>query len=120
MRSRRHLGTVIHWLALGSLVGCAGEPTGFSGTISVRRFFAGVYAVMPVSGAPSTAVVKEGLFAASAVSDPLIVHGVVRDGDYPRAASAPVATVVLESSIITGLPGKIRVQGDAPFTRIVL
>jgi len=120
MRSRWQVRTVVSWVALGSVLGCSGELTGFTGQVSVRRFFAGVYAVMP-AGAPSTALAKDGLLAAAAApGDPVIVNAVVRDGAYPKLSTAPLATVLLESSIITGLPAKLRVQADAPFTRIVL
>jgi len=121
MRSRWQYPTIASWLALGSLLACSGEPTGFTGQISARRFFAAVYAVMPPSGAPAAQRAKEGLLGAAApASDPVIVNGVLQDGAYPKVSAAPAARVVLESSIITGLPAKLRIQGDAPFTRIVL
>lgn len=103
---------------VGSLAACEGEPTGFSDPVSVRRFLASMYAVMPDAGA-ATANKLFGM-PATAQSAPLIVNAVLKSGAVPRATGGPTAVLALESSIITGTPGKIRVAGDAPFTRIAV
>jgi hypothetical protein len=104
---------------------CGGDPTGFSGQVSAKRFFAAVHAVLP--GAPGGAAGlvagtdKRGIaLVASAAAEPTMVSGTLQVGRYPTAAGAPGAAVDLESSIVTGMPAKLRVSGDAPFTRIAL
>ena len=105
-------------LAVGA-AGCEGEPTGFSDPISVRRFFASVYAVIPdAAGAP--AINKLTASSAGAVAAPQVVQAVLRSGEIPRLSNGPTATVLLESSVITGTPGKLRVVGDAPFSRVAI
>ncbi|MFN0179386.1 MAG: YfaP family protein [Gemmatimonadales bacterium] len=102
-----------------AMAGCEGEPTGFSDPVSVRRFFASMYAVMPVAqGGAATS--KLHLSRAAAATAPVIVNAVLRSGVIPRANDGPTGTIVLESSVITGTPGKIRVLGDAPFTRVAV
>src|SRR5688572_2199883 len=121
-RSRWGFREIVTLGLLAALVACGGEPTGFTGQVSVRRFFAGVYAVMPdgATGAIATGVKADLAGAVAAPSSPIIVNAVLRTGEYAKSSTAPAATVVLESSIITGMPAKMRVQGDAPFTRIAL
>jgi hypothetical protein len=106
---------------------CGGDPTGFSGRVSAKRFFAAVYAVLPDEPGGSAPLVA-GLekraggpaLVAAAAADPILVNGVLRSGLYPVAAGAPGAAFDLESSIVTGMPAKLRVAGDGPFTRIAL
>lgn len=124
LTTRRYLGVA----ALAALAAsCEGEPTGFSGRVSVGRFFSSVYVVMPSADAPGSVsvpaapAVKTGGWAADlGAGEPTLVNGVLRPGIYPAAAGGPGATLALESSIVTGMPAKLRVAGDAPFTRVAL
>jgi hypothetical protein len=108
-------------LAVTGLAACEGEPTGFSGQVSVRRFIASVYAVVPGPGGAAQPAAKADVDqAAVAATDPVLVPGTLRGGLYPTAPAGPGATVILESSIVTGMPAKLRVNGDAPFTRVAI
>jgi uncharacterized protein YfaP (DUF2135 family) len=104
---------------IGLLSGCEAEPTGFSGQVSIDRFFSGVYAVMPSANTPPAAA-KGSFQAAVAAVAAVNVEGVLRQGSYPLAANGVGATLELQSSIITGIPAKLRITGDAPFSRIAL
>lgn|GEM_PF-6733567 len=118
IRKKRLVNRLATAALLGSIAGCEGEPTGFSDPVSVRRFFASLYAVVPDAGALSGS--KAAGTAAAAPAAPLIVNAVLRNGPVPRGTGAPSAVLALESSIITGTPGKLRVGGDAPFSRIAV
>ena len=103
-RQRWKVSTLTAAALVASLVACDGEPTGFTGRYSVRRFFAGGYAVLP---GPSGAAAlggseKGGIQLAQASSDPTQVFAVLRSGAYGVAPEAPGATLTLGSSIITG------------------
>ena len=120
---RRHFRS---WMLLGALgtgvAACEGEPTGFSGSVSIERFFAGAYAVMPDGVSPSAAPGAPKLVPPihRAAADPVLVNAVLRTGTWETGAGGANATLALESSVVTGLPAKLRVTGDAPFSRIVI
>jgi len=109
-------------LGLVSLLsaGCDGDPTGFSGQVAVDRFFSGAYAV--INDNPNAGAAKlDGLTVAlqtSAASTQ--VEATLVMGDRPDDAGAPSAVLELQSSIVTGMPARLLVTGDAPFTRIAL
>lgn len=124
LTTRRYLGAA----ALTALVAaCEGEPTGFSGRVSVGRFFSSVHVVMAPANSPGAGSVPAapapktvGWVADPGAGEPTLANGVLRAGAYPIAAGGPGATLALESSIVTGMPAKLRVAGDAPFTRVAL
>ncbi len=116
--SWKRLGRTALGAALVAVGACGGEPTGFSASVSVNRFFAGAYAVMPNGAAPAAGP-KAGA-AAAAPADPVLINAVLRSGTWEVGAGGPVATLTLQSSIVTGMPARLEVSGDAPFSRIVL
>ena len=113
-------------LAALALVGCEGQPTGYSGKISTTRFFTAVHAIVPAAAGGAARVIpgvdKRGLAlsVAAAGEAPLQLNGVLITGPYPQLVNGPVATVDLESSVIAGLPAKLRVSSSAPFTHVAV
>jgi len=99
---------------------CDGDPTGFSGRVTAGRFFAGAYAV--INANPSAGAAKlDGLTVALQTSAaPTLIEAALVTGDRPDGTGAPGAVLELQSSIITGMPAKLLVTGDAPFTRIAV
>lgn len=114
--------------AVALVAACEGEPTGYSGQVSVEQFFSAVYAVLPEPGGEQPAARVTGKLAklagaaparvAAAASEPTQVAGAVREGPYPRQAGAPGATIEMESSIVTTMPARVRLVGEGPFTHI--
>jgi len=103
-------------LAIGA---CGGEPLSSSTDFTVDQFLTGAYAVMPTGSAPA-AEPKTAAPPAAAAADPVLVNAVLRTGTWDVGAGGPAATLTLQSSIVTGLPGRLEIGSDAPFTRIVL
>ncbi|MGE0554910.1 MAG: YfaP family protein [Gemmatimonadales bacterium] len=110
------------FLGLISLLatGCDGDPTGFSGQVAADRFFAGAYAVVNANPSAATAKLDGLTVALQTAAAPNLVEATLVTGDRPQGTGAPGALLELQSSIITGMPAKLLVSGDAPFTRIAL
>lgn len=120
MRRGLRRSTVV--VGLAALAACGGEPTtATQDSFSIGDFVTDAYGVVTNGGSPSApATANKAAGVAAAAGDPLIVQGALRAGSPEAGAGGPTATFTLQSSILTGLPAKIRVAGAAPFTRLVL
>lgn len=119
---RGRLGTWALVAGLAALAACGGEPTATTqDSFTIQDFVTDAYGVVTAGTSPSAAVAGNKLAGvAAAAGDPVMVQGVLRTGAPEAGTGGPTATFALQSSILTGLPAKIRVSSSAPFTRLVL
>src|SRR5439155_3112517 len=120
----RRLGTALWTGAVAAgLAACGGQPVTATSEFTVQQFFSSVHAVvLPGGGSAPLAPVREpGKPQAQLTAvEPVEVQAVLHTGAHPAPGSGPAGTLVLESSIITGLPAKLRYTSTQPFTSLSL